>query len=84
MSRPSVGGTGAVTYQRSTRYGLVGHDRGEIEGINSTEAAAGDLRQAASPPPAVLQAIEARIAGEALDATGEEKARDAGWDPVRR
>ena len=41
MSRPSVGGTGAVTYQRSTRYGLVGHDRGEIEGINSTEAAAG-------------------------------------------
>ncbi len=50
----------------------------------TTEAAAGDLRQAASPPPAVLQAIEARIAGEALDATGEEKARDAGWDPVRR
>ncbi len=41
MSRPSVGGSGAVTYQRSTRYGLVGHDRGEIEGINSTEAAAG-------------------------------------------
>lgn len=41
MSRPSVGGTGAVTYQRSTRYGLVGHDRGEIEGINTTEAAAG-------------------------------------------
>jgi hypothetical protein len=50
----------------------------------TTEAAAGDLRQAASPPPAVLQAIEARIVGEALDAAGEEKARDAGWDRAQR
>jgi hypothetical protein len=41
MSRPSVGGTGSVTYQRSIRYGLRGHDRGEIEGIVTTEAAAG-------------------------------------------
>jgi carboxypeptidase family protein len=41
QSRPSVGGTGSVTYQRSQRYGLVGHDRGEVEGIVTTEAAAG-------------------------------------------
>jgi hypothetical protein len=47
MSRPSVGGT-AVTNQRSTRYGLVGHDRGEIESINSTEAAAGGQESACS------------------------------------
>jgi hypothetical protein len=38
------------------------------------------LRPAASPPPAVLAAIEARIAGEALDAAGEENARLGGWD----
>ncbi|MGH7487190.1 MAG: hypothetical protein ACREMY_16540, partial [bacterium] len=41
QSRPSVGGTGSVTYQRSQRYGIVGHDRGEVEGIVTTEAAAG-------------------------------------------
>jgi len=50
----------------------------------TTEAATGDLRQASSPPPAVLQAIEARISGEALDPAGEEKARDAGWDTTPR
>jgi hypothetical protein len=41
MTRPSVGGTGAITFQRSTRYGMTGHDRGEVEGIVTTEAAAG-------------------------------------------
>ena len=41
MSRPSVGSAGAITFQRSTRYGVQGHDRGEVEGIVTTEADAG-------------------------------------------
>ena len=46
----------------------------------SADAAGGDFRQAAgSIPPAVMQAIEARIAGDALTAPDETKARDAGW-----
>ena len=46
----------------------------------SAPGTAGDMRQAASLPPPVLAAIEARIAGEALDAAGEENARLGGWD----
>jgi hypothetical protein len=46
----------------------------------SADAAGGDFRQAAtSVPPAVMQAIEARISGDALDAPREALARDAGW-----
>jgi anti-sigma factor RsiW len=46
----------------------------------SADAAGGDFRPAAgSIPPAVMQAIEARIAGEPLAAPDESKARDAGW-----
>ena len=46
----------------------------------SADAAGGDFRQAAGAiPPAVMQAIEARIAGDALTAPDEAKARDAGW-----
>lgn len=41
------------------------------------------LRQAAAPPPPVLQAIEARISGEALDAAAEASARSRGWDDAR-
>lgn len=45
--------------------------------------AAGDYRQAGSAMPAVvLEAIDARIAGPALDAEGERAARQDGW--VRR
>jgi len=46
----------------------------------SAPGTAGDVRQAASLPPPVLAAIEARIAGEALDAAGEQNARLSGWD----
>ena len=46
----------------------------------SADAAGGDFRQAAGAiPPAVMQAIEGRIAGDALTAADETKARDAGW-----
>ena len=45
----------------------------------SPEPAAG-YRTAASPtPPAVLAAVDATIAGEALDAAAERAARDRGW-----
>lgn len=53
--------------------------RGEQWEILATEEARLDdgLRQAASP--AVMQAIEARRAGEVLDVAAEKSARDAGW-----
>lgn len=41
----------------------------------------GEFRQAATAlPPAVLAEIDARLAEESLDATGERAARDAGWE----
>lgn len=46
--------------------------------------AAGGYRQAGSAlPPAVLDAIDARIADRPLDAAGEEAARARGWRPAR-
>ena len=39
----------------------------------------GELRSASSMPMAILQAVDASIAGEPLDAAAEEKAREAGW-----
>ena len=43
-------------------------------------AAAGDYRQAGSAmPPAVLDAVDARIAGPALDAKAEQEAVQRGW-----
>jgi hypothetical protein len=50
-----------------------------IEVTTASEVPAGGVRQASSPPPAVLAVIEARIAGEPLDAGGEESARLGGW-----
>jgi anti-sigma factor RsiW len=47
-----------------------------------TAQAQPDYRTAASAtPPAVLAAVDAMIAGEALDAAGERAARDRGWKP---
>ena len=50
-----------------------------IEASSAVDLANGDLRQAATMPAAILQAIEARRSGDALDAAGEQAARDAGW-----
>ena len=47
----------------------------------SAPGSAAGLRQAASLPPPVLAAIQARIAGDALDGRAEENARLSGWDP---
>jgi hypothetical protein len=58
-------------------------ERWQIPVTASADAAGGDFRQAAGAiPPAVMQAIEARIAGDALTAPDETKARDAGWKPA--
>ena len=72
----------SFTLSRAATAGLACRVAGEwqIPVTAAAQAATGGVRQAASPPPAVLQAIEMRIAGEALDAAGEEKARSAGWN----
>jgi hypothetical protein len=52
----------------------------QIPATTTAEIPAGTVQQAATAlPPAILQAVEARITGEPLDATGEEAARLAGW-----
>ena len=53
----------------------------QIPATDSSAVSQGDLRQAGSAVvPAILEVIEARIDGEALDAAGEENARLAGWN----
>jgi len=47
-------------------------------------APTGGMRQAASPPPVVLQAIEARISGDPFDPVAEEKSRNASWSGAKR
>jgi hypothetical protein len=47
--------------------------------VTNAVDAGGEIRPAAALPPAVLQAIEARGGSEALDASAEQAARDAGW-----
>jgi hypothetical protein len=46
---------------------------------DTAAAAAGEYRQAASAPQAVLEAIDERIAGTTLDAAAERAARERGW-----
>jgi hypothetical protein len=47
---------------------------------SEAEVDTGELRQAAAAlPPAVLLAVETRLAGDTLDAEAERRARDAGW-----
>ena len=47
----------------------------------SPEPATGYRTAASSTPPAVLAAVDATIAGDALDAAAERAARDRGWNP---
>jgi hypothetical protein len=69
--------------RRAETAGLACRGDGEwrIPVTASAPGSGGDMRQAASLPPSVLAAIQVRIAGEALDAAGEENARLGGWDP---
>jgi hypothetical protein len=41
MSKPDVGGSGAISYANGPRYGIQGQDRGEVEGLSTQEQAAG-------------------------------------------
>jgi hypothetical protein len=53
----------------------------QIAATATAEIPAGQMQQAAGAlPPAILSAIETRIAGEAFDAIGEDNARLGGWD----
>ena len=72
----------SFTLQRAATAGLACRASGEwrIPVTAATASSEAGVRQASSPPPAVLSAIEARIAGDALDAAGEERARLGGWD----
>jgi hypothetical protein len=75
----------SFTLRRAATAGLACRSSGEwrIAVTAGIAASEGGVRQAASPPPAVLSVIESRIAGDALDAAGEENARLGGWDPKR-
>ena len=54
--------------------------RASIPPVAAVSAAGGGMRQAASSlPPSVLAAVDAAMAGEALNADEEKAARDAGW-----
>ncbi|MDR7270142.1 hypothetical protein J2X20_002800 [Pelomonas saccharophila] len=51
-----------------------------LQQVAATSSAGSGMRQAASSlPPSVLAAIDATMAGEALNAEQERSARDAGW-----
>ena len=65
----------------SSTAGLACRDgaRWRIAVSTAVEASGSDMRQAATMPPAILQTIEARMSGDALDAAGEQAARDGGW-----
>jgi negative regulator of sigma E activity len=65
------------------------HDVWELQALQSTpresHAADGMYRQAASAlPPAIAAAVDAAIAGEALDAAGEARARSHCWQTGRK
>lgn len=71
------------TFSAESLAGLACRDGAQWHVVTTAAAAqanAGGMRQAASPlPRAVLDAVDARIAGNALDATQERAARDRGW-----
>jgi hypothetical protein len=51
-----------------------------LQQVAAVSASGGGMRQAASSlPPSVLAAVDAAMAGEALNAEQEKAARDAGW-----
>jgi len=67
--------------QESPVAGLACRSGGDWQVRTLAESAGqdGEVRTASSMPLAVLQAVDATIDGEPLDATAEASARDAGW-----
>jgi anti-sigma factor RsiW len=70
------------TLRASATAGLACREGAEwqIPVTTAVEIPTGEMQQVATPiPPAVMQAIETRIAGDTLDVQGEEAARAKGW-----
>lgn len=71
------------TFAAQQIAGLACRDTGRwavLATANSESQVTGEMRQAASAlPRPVLDAVDARIAGAAFDATNERQARDRGW-----
>jgi hypothetical protein len=83
LSFLSVGGNYCRSFQLGGSSGLACRE-GEawrIPVLADSPAQGGDYRQAAtSLPPAVLDAVDARLAGDTLDPAAERLARDRGWE----
>lgn len=81
------GGRYCRTFTASRLAGLACRENGAwsvLAAAQADAAQAGGMRQAASGlPQAVLDAVDARISGNALDATAERQARDRGWTQAR-
>ena len=76
----------SFTLRDAKTAGLACRGGGEwqIAATAAAEIPAGQVSQAGSAlPAAILSAVEARMAGDALDAAGEESARRGGWDSKR-
>jgi hypothetical protein len=58
-------------------------DAWRVEVLAKSAGASGEMRQAATLPPAVIAAIAATIDGDPLDAAGEEAARKSAWTVPR-
>lgn len=83
LSFVSQSGAYCRTFQLGGTSGLACREGGHwrIPVLADSPAQAGDYRQASAQlPPAVLEAVDARIAGSTLDAAAERVARERGWE----
>jgi hypothetical protein len=71
------------SFSTTTTAGLACRDSDgawALQQVAAVNALNGDMRQASSSlPPSVLAAVDATLAGDALNADQEKAARDAGW-----
>lgn len=83
LSFQSQSGSYCRTFQLGGSSGLACREGGHwrIPVLADSPARQGAYRQAAADlPPAVLDAVDARIAGSTLDAAAERAARERGWE----
>lgn len=84
LSFQSRSGAYCRTFQLGGSGGLACREGGRwhIPVLADSATAEGNYRQAAAQlPPAVLEAVDERIAGSTLDAAAERSARERGWKP---
>jgi len=85
LSFVDKGGSYCRTFSTAAMAGLACKqgERWTVQSLaTAASAPASAVRQAASAlPPAVLSAVDQRIAGDALDPVRERQARDSGWRP---